>query len=145
MRKTYSLKAQDAKEQWFVVDAEGLVLGRLASRIAHVLRGKNSPRFTPHANMRHHIVVVNAEKVKLTGKKLSSKVYYRHTGWPGGIRSITAERLLAKRPTEVLRKAVQGMLPHNRLGRAAMKRLRLFAGPDHDHAAQTPEPIQLRK
>jgi len=143
--KTYYPKKGDIQEQWYVVDAENEVLGRLASRIALVLRGKNSPRFTPHADMGTHVIVVNAEKVRLTGRKMDDKTYHRHTGWIGGLRSTTARKLLEKKPTEVLRKAVRGMLPHNRLGNATMKRLRLFAGPTHDHAAQKPIPLLLTK
>jgi large subunit ribosomal protein L13 len=143
--KTYMLKTEDAKEKWYLVDAEGEVLGRLASRIASVLRGKNSPEFTPHANIRHHVVVVNAEKIRLTGDKWESKVYYHHTGWIGGLKATTPRQLMEKKPTEVLRKAVWGMLPHNRLGHATMKRLRLFAGPEHEHEAQQPVAIKLTK
>jgi large subunit ribosomal protein L13 len=143
--KTYYPKKGDIQEQWYVVDAENEVLGRLASRIALVLRGKNSPRFTPHADMGAHVIVVNAEKIRLTGRKMDDKTYHRHTGWIGGLRSTTARKLLEKKPTEVLRKAVRGMLPHNRLGNATMKRLRLFAGPTHDHAAQKPIPLVLTK
>jgi large subunit ribosomal protein L13 len=141
--KTYTPKAGDLEEKWFVIDADGLVLGRLASRIAMVLRGKNDPRYTPHANMHAHVVVINAEKVRLTGKKWTDKIYYRHSGWIGGIRSITAEKLLEKKPTELLRKAVWGMLPHNRLGHATMTRLRLFVGPEHEHQAQKPVALDV--
>ena len=141
--KTYTPKAGDIQEQWYVVDAEGQVLGRLASRIALVLRGKNDPRYTPHANMHNHVVVVNAEKIRLTGNKLKEKTYHRHSGWIGSLRSITAEKLLEKKPTEPLRKAVWGMLPHNRLGRATMKRLRLFTGPEHHHQAQKPVELDV--
>ena len=143
--RTYTPKAGDLKEQWFVVDAKDEVLGRLASRIAMVLRGKNDPRFTPHANMQTHVVVINAEKVKLTGNKLLDKKYYFHSNHPGGIKEITAEKMLERKPTDVLRLAVWGMLPHNRLGHATMTRLRLFAGPEHDHAAQKPVAIELTK
>ena len=143
--KTFTPKAGDIEEQWFLVDAKDQVLGRLASRIALVLRGKNDPRYTPHANMHNHVVVVNAEKIRLTGKKWSEKTYYSHSGWIGSIKSITAEKLMEKKPTEMVRKAVWGMLPHNRLGHATMKRLRLFAGPEHGHAAQNPVAIELVK
>lgn len=141
--KTYSPKPAEIEEQWFVVDAEGEVVGRLASRIALVLRGKNDPRFAPHVNMRNHVVVVNADKVRFTGNKLADKKYYRHSGWIGGIKETSAEQMMAKKPTEVLRHAVWGMLPKNRLGHATMKRLRLFAGPDHHHQAQQPKPLDL--
>jgi len=143
--KTYYPKDGDLKEQWFLVNAEGLVLGRLASRIAAVLRGKNDPRYTPYANMQTHVVVINAEKVRMTGRKADSKTYYRHTGWIGGLRSTTPRKLMETDPSEILRQAVWGMLPHNRLGHATMKRLRLFAGPEHNHSAQKPVPIVLNK
>ncbi len=143
--KTYSAKAGDIEEQWFVVDAKDQTLGRLASRIAIVLRGKNDPRFSPHVNMRNHVVVINAEKVTLSGKKMTEKKYYWHTGWVGGINETTPAELLEKKPTEVLRKAVWGMLPKNKLGRATMKHLRLFAGPNHTHAAQNPVEINITK
>lgn len=145
MMKTYVPKQGDLKEQWFLVDADGMVLGRLASRIALLLRGKNSPRFTPHANMKTHVVVINAEKVTLTGNKWRDKTYYHHTGYIGNIKSTTAEELRDKKPTELLRKAVWGMLPHNSLGRATMKRLRLYAGAEHQHDAQKPQPVELVK
>jgi len=136
-------KAEEMKEQWFVVDAEGATLGRIATRIALVLRGKNDPRFAPHVNMRNHVIVVNAEKVVLTGNKWRDKTYYHHTGYIGHLKETTPERLIQKHPTELLRRAVWGMLPKNRLGHATMKRLRLFAGPEHTHSAQQPQPIDL--
>lgn len=143
--RTYTPKAGDLKEQWFLVDAKDEVLGRLASRIAMVLRGKNDPRFTPHANMQTHVIVVNADKVKLTGRKLLNKKYYTHSEWVGSLREFTAEKLLARKPTEVLRLAVWGMIPHNRLGHATMTRLRLYAGTEHEHGAQKPVAIELTK
>ena len=143
--KTYMPKADDIKENWHVVDASGQTLGRLASRIAALLRGKNDPRFTPHANMHHHVVVVNTEKIRLTGKKWTDKIYYHHTGWPGGLRAASAQQLHKKKPTELLRKALKGMIPHNRLGNVTMKHLRLFAGPEHDHKAQKPTLTNLAK
>jgi large subunit ribosomal protein L13 len=143
--KTYAPKAGDIKEQWFLVDAEGQVLGRLASRIAAVLRGKNDPRYAPYANMRNHVVVINADKIRLTGKKWSDKVYHRHSGWIGNLRSLTAEQVHEKHPTELLRHAVRGMIPHTRLGNATMTRLRLFAGPEHTHAAQKPVSLDLSR
>ncbi len=143
--KTYYPKAGQIEEQWFLVDAENMVLGRLASRIASVLRGKNDPRYTPHANMHNHVVVINADKVLMTGNKLLEKFYYHHSGWVGGIKATSAEKMLEKHPTEILRHAVWGMLPKNRLSHATMKRLRLFAGPEHDHKAQQPKPIELMK
>jgi large subunit ribosomal protein L13 len=143
--KTFTPKAGEIEEQWFLVDAKDEVLGRLASRIALVLRGKNDPRYTPHANMHNHVVVVNADKIRLTGKKWTEKTYYHHSGWIGGIKSVTAEKLMEKKPTEMVRKAVRGMIPHNRLGEATMKRLRLYIGPEHDQQAQNPVPIDLVK
>ena len=141
--KTYTPKQGDLTEKWYVVDAQDQILGRLAARIAAVLRGKCLPTFTPYANMQTHVIVVNAGKVRLTGKKLKTKTYYHHTLYPGGIRSTTAEQLLQKKPTELVRRAVRGMIPHNRLGSATMKRLRIYAQPTHPHKAQNPEPLQL--
>ncbi len=141
--KTLSAKPSEIQERWYVVDAKDQVLGRLAARIAKVLRGKHLANFTPHVNMGTHVIVVNAGDIKLTGNKLSEKTYYRYTGWPGGIRSATAEEMQEKKPGEILRIAVKGMLPKNRLGRATMKRLRIFAGPEHTHQAQKPESLDL--
>ena len=141
--KTYTPKKGDLTDKWYVVDAQDQILGRLAARIAAVLRGKCLPTFTPYANMQTHVIVVNAGKVRLTGKKLKTKTYYHHTLYPGGIRSTTAEQLLQKKPTELVRRAVRGMIPHNRLGSATMKRLRIYAQPTHPHQAQNPEPLQL--
>ncbi len=137
---TLSAKSEDNPQKWYVVDAEGMVLGRLAAAVAARIRGKMSPMFTPHADAGDWVVVVNADKIKLTGRKLSQKTYYRHSGYPGGLKSITAEKLLAKRPEDVIRIAVKGMLPKNRLGRALNKKLKVYAGADHPHAAQQPEP-----
>jgi len=141
--KTYTPKQGDLTEKWYVVDAQDQILGRLAARIAAVLRGKRLPTFTPYANMQTHVIVVNADKVRLTGKKMKTKTYYHHTLYPDGIRSTTAEQLLQKKPTELVRRAVRGMIPHNRLGSATMKRLRIYAQPTHPHQAQNPEPLQL--
>ena len=141
--KTYTPKQGDLTEKWYVVDAQDQILGRLAARIAAVLRGKRMPTFTPYVNMQTHVIVVNAGKVRLTGKKMKTKIYYRHTLYPGGIRSTTAEQLLQKKPTELVRRAVRGMIPHNRLGSATMKRLRIYAQPTHPHQAQNPESLQL--
>lgn len=126
-----------------MVDAEDMVLGRLASHIAHVLRGKNKPTFTPHVDMGDFVVVVNAEKVRLTGNKLDGKIYYRHSGYPGGIKSMTARELLEKKPEQLIRKAVKGMLPKNRLGRQMFSKLKVYVGPDHPHQAQQPEKITI--
>lgn len=141
--KTLPAKPEQMEERWFLVDAKNQVLGRLAARVAHILRGKDMPTFTPHANMKAHVVVVNAADVKLTGGKLKTKTYYHHTGWPGGIKSATAEELQAKKPGEIIRIAVEGMLPKTRLGNALAKHLRIFPGPEHDHKAQRPQPIEL--
>ncbi|MCE5229051.1 50S ribosomal protein L13 [bacterium] len=144
MGYTASANSQTLQEKWFVVDAENQILGRLASDIAYVLRGKHTPQYTPHVNMKTHVVVVNAEKVRLTSDKMKTKTYHRHTGWPGGHRSMTAEQLNARKPGELVRMAVQGMIPKNRLGRATMTRLRIFPGPDHTHQAQKPEQLPVR-
>jgi large subunit ribosomal protein L13 len=126
-----------------VVDAQGKVLGRLASRVAAILRGKHKPTFTPHVDGGDFVVVVNAEKVKLTGRKLQEKVYYWHTGYPGGIKSATAAQMLERKPEWVIQKAVQRMLPKNPLGRRMLKKLKVYRGPEHPHAAQRPEPLDL--
>jgi large subunit ribosomal protein L13 len=141
--KTYTPKAGELEEKWYIVDAENQVVGRLAARIAKVLRGKHLPTYAPHWDMGTHVVVINADKARLTGRKWRDKIYYHHTGYPGGIRSTTATQLNQSKPGEVLRHAVYGMLPKNRLGRAMRKRLRVFAGPTHRHAAQRPEPLDL--
>ncbi len=140
--KTYTPQAGDVDRKWFVVDAEGKVLGRLASEIVNVLKGKHKPTYSPHMDMGDHVVVVNAEKVRLTGRKAEQKVYYRHTGYPGAIRSTSIERMLADHPERVLQKAVRGMLPHNILGREMFRKLRVYAGPDHRHSAQQPQPLE---
>lgn len=137
---TLSAKSSDNPGKWYVVDAQGMVLGRLASVIASRIRGKMSPLFTPHADAGDWVVVVNAEKVVLTGRKLAQKTYYTHSGYPGGLKSITAQKLLVKRPEDVIKFAVKGMLPKNRLGRVLNKKLKVYAGPEHPHAAQQPEP-----
>ena len=141
--KTYTPRAGDVDRKWFVVDAEGKVLGRLASEIVKVLKGKHKPTYSPHMDMGDHVVVVNAEKVRLTGRKAEQKVYYRHTGYPGAIRSTSIERMLADHPERVLQKAVRGMLPHNILGRKMFRKLRVYAGPDHRHSAQQPQPLDI--
>jgi large subunit ribosomal protein L13 len=141
--KTYAPKQGDITEKWYVVDAKDQILGRLAARIAAVLRGKRLPTFTPYADMQTHVIVINADKVRLTGKKLRTKTYYWHTLYRGGLRATTAQQLLQKKPTELLRRAVRGMIPHNRLGNATMKRLRIYAQPTHPHQAQNPELLPL--
>jgi large subunit ribosomal protein L13 len=141
--KTYSAKANDIERRWYVVDAEGQTLGRLATRIADTLRGKNKPEYTPHVDTGDFVVVVNAGKISVTGRKLDEKVYYRHSGYPGGLRARTLREELERRPTEVLRRAVRGMLPRNRLARRQITKLKLYAGPEHPHDAQKPEPLRL--
>ena len=141
---TYSAKRSDNPEKWWLVDAEGAVLGRLASTIAARLRGKHNPLFTPHADTGDWVVVINAEKVVLTGRKWDQKTYYRHSGYIGGLKSITARKLLEKRPEDLVRFAVKGMLPKNRLGRNIFKKLKVYSGSTHPHGAQQPEPLEIR-
>ena len=141
--KTYSAKPKEIEQRWYVVDAEGQTLGRLATRIADTLRGKRKPQFTPHIDTGDFVVVINAEKIGVTGKKLEQKRYYRHSGYPGGLRSRTLAEQLERRPTEVIRKAVKGMLPRNRLARRQITKLKVYAGPEHPHVAQQPKPLEL--
>jgi large subunit ribosomal protein L13 len=141
--KTYQAKKEDVDHQWYLVNAEGKVLGRLAVEVAKILKGKNKPTFTPHVDTGDFVVVVNAEKVVLTGKKMKDKKYYHHTGHPGGIKEITAGKLLNEKPTEILRIAVSGMLPKNSLGRQMMRKLKIYKGPDHPHEAQKPVPLGI--
>src|SRR6187200_3156095 len=141
--KTYVAKPTDRERNWLVVDAEGQTLGRLATQIADALRGKRKPDYTPHIDVGDFVVVVNAEKVAVTGNKRAEKRYYRHSGYPGGLRSRTLDEMLARRPDEVVRPAVKGMLPRTRLGRAQPRKLKIYAGPDHPHAAQKPEPMEV--
>ncbi len=136
--KSYMAKKLEVPRRWFVVDAQGKVLGRLASRIAMVLRGKNKPEFTPHMDTGDFVVVVNAGQVKLTGKKLDQKIYYRHSGYVGGLKETSARQMLKKKPEEVLRHAVRGMLPKNSLGRNQLKKLKIYTGAEHPHEAQQP-------
>lgn len=135
---------QAVERKWYVVDAEGKTLGRLASELAILLRGKHKPQYTPHVDTGDFVVVVNAEKVVVTGRKADKKVYHRHTGYPGGLRSTSYEEMMRRKPTEVVRKAVAGMLPKTRLARQQLKKLKVYAGPDHPHEAQTPEPYEVR-
>jgi len=141
--KTYSPKPGDIPEKWYVVDAQGQIVGRLAAQVARILRGKHLPTFSPHWNMGTHVIVVNAEKAVLTGRKMREKIYYHHTGWPHGLRAIKAQALHEKKPGEILRQAILGMLPKTRLGDAMQKRLRVFAGPTHTHEAQNPESLVI--
>lgn len=142
--KTFVAREQDIQKKWHLVDAQGQIVGRLASQIARILRGKTKPQFTPHCDTGDFVVVVNAAKVVFTGKKLDKKIYYRHSGYMGGLKAITAKQLLQKKPEEVLRHAVWGMLPKNRLGRRLLKKLKIYAGPDHPHQAQQPEPLLIK-
>jgi len=141
--KTYQAKKEEVEHQWYLVDAQGKVLGRLATELAKILRGKNKPIYTPHVDTGDFVIVVNAGKVALTGKKMKDKIYYHHTGYPGGIREMSAEKLLAKKPTEMIRIAVKGMLPKNSLGRQMIQKLKIYAGAKHPHEAQKPVPLQL--
>jgi large subunit ribosomal protein L13 len=141
--KTFQAKKEEIDHQWYLVDAEGKVLGRLAAALAKILRGKNKPIYTPHVDTGDCVVVVNAEKVSLTGNKMKDKIYYHYTGYPGGIREISAEKLLAKKPTEIIKVAVKGMLPKNSLGRQMLRKLKVYAGPDHPHESQKPTPLQI--
>jgi large subunit ribosomal protein L13 len=141
--KTYSAKPGEVTREWYLVDAEGKTLGRLATQIADTLRGKRKPQFTPHVDTGDFVIVVNAEKIAVTGNKLDQKRYYRHSGYPGGLRSRTLREQLQRRPTEVLRVAVKGMLPKNRLARQQITKLKIYAGPDHPHEAQNPRPLEL--
>jgi large subunit ribosomal protein L13 len=141
--RTYTAKPGEVERRWYVVDADGQTLGRLATRIADTLRGKGKAQYTPHVDTGDFVVVVNAEKVLVTGNKLDQKRYYRHSGYPGGLRSRTLREQLERRPTEVIRKAVKGMLPKNRLARRQLTKLKVYAGPDHPHEAQAPRPLEV--
>ena len=143
--KTYSAKPGEVTREWYLVDAEGKTLGRLATQIADTLRGKQKPQFTPHVDTGDFVIVVNAEKIQVTGNKLDQKRYYRHSGYPGGLRSRTLREQLERRPTEVLRVAVKGMLPKNRLARQQITKLKIYAGPEHPHEAQNPKPLETRQ
>jgi len=141
---TRSVSTEQVEHRWYVVDAEDLILGRLATRIATILRGKHKPEFTPHADVGDHVIVVNAEKVALTGRKREQKTYYRHSGYQGGIKQITIGKLLESAHSDrVVRAAVRGMLPRNTLGRQTLSKLRVYSGPDHPHASQNPEELPL--
>ena len=140
---TYSAKTSDNEGKWWVVDAEGAVLGRLASEVAYRLRGKHNPLYTPHADVGDWVIIINAEKVTLTGRKWDQKLYYRHSGYIGGLKSITARKLLEKKPEDLIRFAVKGMLPKNRLGRKLFKKLKVYAGNEHPHSAQQPEVLSV--
>ena len=141
--KTYQPTPSDISRQWWIVDATDVVLGRLAADVAHVLRGKHKPTFAPHMDTGDFVVIVNAAKVKLTGNKLQDKVWYRHSGYPGGLRETPFGRAMEERPDRVVEKAIKGMLPHNRLGRAMGKKVKVYAGPTHPHEAQRPQPLTV--
>ncbi len=142
MEKTYYPKGGEITQEWFVVDANGQNLGRLASKIAHVLLGKHKPNYTPGVEMGDYVIVVNCERVVVTGKKLEDKKYYRHSGYPGGIKETNLRDLLATYPDRVIRQAVKGMLPKNTYGRNLLKNMKVYSGPDHPHEAQTPKPLE---
>jgi large subunit ribosomal protein L13 len=141
--RTYTPKAGEIQRAWHLVDADGLVLGRLATEVARLLRGKHRPTFTPHMDTGDHVVVVNADKIVLTADKAGDKFAYRHSGYPGGLKKTSYAELLAKKPDELVRRAVRGMLPKGTLGRQQLAKLKVYAGPDHPHAAQSPEPLDL--
>ena len=141
--KTFSAKAEDVSRDWFVVDAADKTLGRLASEIAHRLRGKHKAEYTPHVDTGDNIIVINAEKIRVTGNKMKDKVYHRHTGYIGNLKSITLEKQLAEHPERVIQSAVKGMLPRNPLGRAMFRKLHVYAGPEHPHQAQQPKELEL--
>lgn len=141
--KTFSAKPAQVKRDWYVIDANGKTLGRMATEIARRLRGKHKPEFTPHVDTGDYIVVVNAEKVHVTGKKTTDKMYHHHTGYPGGIKSVSFEKLSKQAPERIIQIAVKGMLPKNPLGRAMFKKLKIYAGPEHAHAAQQPKPLEI--
>ncbi len=142
--KSYMARPLEVERKWYVVDAEGRTLGRLATEIATILRGKNKPQYTPHVDTGDFVVVVNAEKVTVTGRKAEQKVYRRHSGYPGGLKETSYERMMERRPTEILRRAVKGMMPKNRLARQQLRKLKIYAGPEHPHAAQNPQPYEVR-
>ena len=141
--KTYVTKKEEVEREWYVVDATGQTLGRLATRVARVLNGKHKRVYSPSVDVGDYVIVVNAEKVHVTGRKLDKKIYYRHSGYPGGLKQITLRDQLRKHPTRVIEHAVRGMLPKNRIGRRMLRRLKVYAGPDHPHAAQMPKPLEL--
>jgi large subunit ribosomal protein L13 len=142
MMKSYMARPLEVERKWYVVDAEGKHLGRLATEIVRVLRGKNKPQYTPHVDVGDFVVVVNADRVAVTGRKAEQRVYRRHSGYPGGMKETSYEQMLARKPTEVLRKAVYGMMPKTRLARKQFKKLKIYAGPEHPHSAQDPQTLE---
>lgn len=143
MQKTHTVKLSEIDRKWWIVDASDLVLGRLAADVAHVLRGKHKPTFVPHLDNGDHVIVINASQVRLTGDKLASKMWYRHSNYPGGLRQMSYEKLLADRPEIAVEKAVKGMLPQGRLGRAMIHKLKIYRGAEHPHASQQPQPLEI--
>ncbi len=141
--KTFQGNPDNVEMKWYLVDAEGKTLGRLATQVASIIRGKNKPTFTPYADTGDFVVIVNADKIHVTGNKLNNKIYYRHSGYPGGIKQKTLKQMLETKPAEVLRLAIWGMLPHNKLGRKLMGKVKIYAGPEHPHAAQNPVLLSL--
>ncbi len=141
--KTFMAKAEEVKRKWYVVDADGKPLGRLASEVASILRGKNKPTYTPHVDTGDHVIVINAEKIVLTGNKLNNKIYRHHSGWPGGMKEMKYSQLMAKSPERVIELAVKGMLPHNSLGRSMFTKLKVYKGAEHEHQAQKPEVLEI--
>jgi large subunit ribosomal protein L13 len=141
--KTYHAKPHEVEREWLIVDATDLVLGRLSTQVAQVLKGKNKPQYTPHVDTGDFVIVINAEKVRLTGNKANTKMYYSHSGYIGGLKEVSYQRMLAKHPERIIEKAVKGMLPKNTLGRAMNRKLKVYAGPNHPHAAQKPREITL--
>jgi large subunit ribosomal protein L13 len=142
--KSYMARPREVERKWRLIDAERQNLGRLATEIARLLRGKDKPQYTPHVDTGDFVVVVNAEKVAVTGRKAEQKVYYRHSGYPGGLKETSYKEMLERKPTEILRRAVKGMMPKTRLGRQQLKKLKIYAGPEHPHEAQRPEPYEVR-
>jgi len=142
--KTYVATPANRQRDWYVVDAEGKTLGRLATQLADALRGKRKPEYTPHCDTGDFVVVINAEKIRVTGNKVNDKLYHRHSGYPGGLRTRTLGEMLERRPEDVIRKAVKGMLPRNRLGRQQLTKLKVYAGPEHPHEAQNPKPMEVQ-
>lgn len=141
--RTISAREQDIQRDWYVVDAQGQTLGRLATQVASILRGKHKPIFTPHVDCGDYVIIVNAEKIHVTGQKMTQKKYYRHSGYPGGLREVVLKDQLEKFPDRVLESAVRGMLPKNRLGRKMFRKLKVYAGPNHPHEAQQPKPLEI--
>ncbi len=144
MMKSYMARPLEVERNWYLIDAEGQTLGRLATEIARVLRGKNKAQYTPHVDTGDFVVVVNADRVAVTGRKAEQKVYRRYSGYPGGLKETSYEQMMARKPTEILRKAVYGMMPKTRLARQQFKKLKIYAGPEHPHTAQNPQPYEVR-